>query len=233
MPTVVIGNNTGNDFSGTEDSTLVVEGGHEADNYGTSPDAFVYDENSSTQIVKECIRFTGITNISGAINVSAATFSIWFDAYAIGGRTFSLKRLLRAWGQGVHNGEDATAGECSWNCYAYPSIWTSGGAGSDDNDRSSTMTATYTAAFDNTPRWCDFTSAQLAADVQNMKNAIVGNDGWLMYRSDGVGGEYWTRFASSEHADGQRPYLTFTYTAGAAGGTAMGTLSYYHNQMRH
>jgi hypothetical protein len=217
MPTVVIGNNTGNDFSGVEDAMLIHESGEEANNYGTNPDAFVYNENGSTQIVNEAIRFTGITNISGTIAVSAATFSIWFDAYAYSARTFALKRLLRTWGQGVHNDTPATAGECSWNCYAYPSTWTSGGAGSDDNDRSSTVTATFTAPINDTPAWCDFSSAQLATDVQNMKNGVVNNDGWLLYRSDGVGGNAWTRFASSEHADGQRPYLTFTYTVAGGG----------------
>ena len=73
--------------------------------------------------------------LTGVAAVNSATLSLYASTTANLPADFGFARVLRSWGEGVHDCVPATSGECSWNCYAYPSTWTTAGCESVGNDR--------------------------------------------------------------------------------------------------
>jgi len=119
-----------------------------------------------------------------------------------------MKRILRNWSES----------QSTWNIYSTGNNWTTAGGTSDGNDRSSTTTATKQIFNSDNGNYVQFTSAQLAADVQDMINTPANNFGWHIERTDGSNDATYMGYTSSEGTDGQRPYLSVTYTAGGGGG---------------
>lgn len=196
MPTVIISDNTtGADFSGSEDSDIneslpnFNEGGNSTLN--------TWQDTGSSNERKSLIRFTGLTNITGPVTVSSATLSV----YATGddtASTFNVYRVLRAW----------TEANSTWNNYTTSTAWATAGANSSGTDIASSATAT--AVTGGNAAYVDISTAQLAADVEDMINN-GGNNGWILVWNSGSDSQFVHR--SSEGTDGQRPKLSVTYTA--------------------
>jgi len=209
MPTVVIGNNTGDDYSGTED-TLIKQASAE-NNYG-SKDNFEITKYNTNDYSHSLIKFSGISSLPSDITISASTMYLYCSTHASGTRTATAKRLLRDWIEGSLNGSNRSGNSpysSCWNEYGSGNTWTSSGAISDGNDRSGTDSGImdldgtgYKSVSDN----------QLNLDVENITNGTYNNYGWH-FEVTGTPATYtYDVFTSSEGSDGQRPYLSVTYT---------------------
>jgi hypothetical protein len=200
MTTVVVGNNTGNDYPGVEDNEL-----YELDpaaNYAALSSLRVGLDSSGRFF--PVIRFSGLQNIAAGQVVTAVTLSLFQVLAQISlVRNFQLKRLLRNWVESL----------VTWAKYDGSINWTTAGALSDGNDRSATISA-FRAADAVDSVYKDFTGAQLTTDVDNIVNAAATNNGWHLGLSNEAAsdGTQWT-FGSSDEQDGRRPKLSVTYTA--------------------
>jgi hypothetical protein len=105
-------------------------------------------------------------------------------------RTFTVHRLLRAWGEGNKAGGEigseilgapATAGEATWNARLAPSTLWSGAGGSASLDYVSAESASE--VLSGAERYF-FSSPALAADVQAWLNNPGTNFGWLVKIQD-------------------------------------------------
>ena len=207
MPTEVIGDNTGDDYAGAEETRLVNYTGSQDTNYNNgyleiSKWAAGSDESDGV------ISFSGLSNISASSTVSSATLGIYRTEGSGTSQDFDFHRCLRNWAET----------QATWNDYATSTAWTSGGGRSDGNDRSATVSATLSAGTTN--GYKTTSSAQLAADVEDFIDGTYTNYGWQGERNDGNGNNLYSRFTDSEGTDGQRPYLSVTYAA-AGGATAL------------
>jgi hypothetical protein len=218
MPTVVIGNNTGDDYSGTEDAQIK-----------ESSPTYTYGNRITMEITKYAsgdhtntlLRFKGLSNLPSGITVSASAINLYCASHSSGSRTATAKRLLRdwveGWGDSISHDSD-TPNMCCWDEYGDGNSWATAGGLSDGNDRSSTSSGTM--AMDGTG-YKELTGSQLNTDIQN------GYNQWHLERTDGEDDSTWDTFTSSEGTDGQRPYLSVTYTE--SGGTGN---SYYYQQQQ-
>lgn len=83
----------------------------------------------------------------GATIDSAQLVLFWSSGDPTSGQfvTIGGRVLLRNWGEGIQNGGVASAGECSWNAAVTGTTnWTTAGAQSNGNDRSSVSAGTLT-----------------------------------------------------------------------------------------
>ena len=209
MPTVVIGNNTGDDYSGTEDAIIV--SGATTNNYGGRT------ESSIATGLYLLIRFSGLLSISGPVIVSTATLSLYKNSGESSG-TIELRRLLRNWIEGTLNGADRSGDSpysCCWNEYGSENTWTTAGALSDGNDRVASSSATMSIAT-TTGQYYD--SGNLCADVEDFINGDASNYGWHCYTTIATYGAFFRM--KNYGASGTLPYLTITYTE-SGGATAV------------
>ena len=201
MATVDIGDNTGDDFSGTEDTKL--KSTEATTNYGSEGTTEVtkYEVGNHSHTI---MKFSGISNLPGALNVSSSTLYLY---RVPPGHDYNItaKVLNRNW----------VEGEATWNIYSTGNSWTTAGGLHETDDRSSTTT--FDILSDDDTAYIDFSSAQLAADVEDFADGSLSNYGWHIART-GVGedGEYQT-YVTSDGDDGKRPYLSVTYTEAGGG----------------
>lgn len=207
MPTVVISENTTHDFTGTDDVKLKE----------STPTTNLEDQNlevtsfASGDRATSLVRFTGLSNITGPVTVSSATLSL-FHTDNNGTNTVDVHRCLRAW----------VAAQATWNVYSTGNSWTTAGGVGTGTDI--VTTASASAAITGTGSYQDWTSSQLAQDVQDWINGVNTNNGWLLKRND------FSAFNSTfdGFTDGVNgtpascPKLTFTYTS--SGGTSTATV---------
>lgn len=204
MPTVLISNNTGADFSGTED--VKIRSITPTSNYGTHVEINAHNNSVPSDVENFLIRFTGLSNITGPVVVSSCTLELYLTLNFLSAQNADLFRQLRTW----------TESGATWNTYDGTNNWaTAGGTGSGDIAASASATTLINA----TVGYYAFSSAQLASDVQNIINGVASNNGWLGTPN---GANLGAVFASSDGTDGQRPKLTFTYTASGGGTVLMG-----------
>ena len=200
MPTVTIGANTTDTYSGVTDNEM-----REGDAF-TNQDSVTAIETSkfgSGDYRNISIKFSGLSNISAGSTITSATLYLYLTAAGGSGDVISFYRILRNW----------QATEATWTIYSTGNSWTSGGARSVGNDVAS---ATGTASVGtSTGAYVAFTG--LASDVQGIIDGTYGNYGWMLDRTDSANDSHFRVWASSEGTNGQRPYLEVTYTAG--GGT--------------
>ena len=224
MPSITIGNNTGDTYSGTEDAWLRQY--QNTYNYGGWSEMNVQRYASGNHSTS-CLKFSGISSIPTGATITAASIFIYKHNGTSDNNTITVKRLLRNWVEGTSEGTDRvleTPHSCCWDEYGNDQPWTSGGALSDGNDRDSTTSATTVVS--STGRYYEFTSAQIISDVQAFLSGTYSNYGWVLERTDGTNDNTYNSFRTSEGTDGQRPYLSVTYTTGG-----MANNYYYQMQM--
>ncbi len=204
MPTVTIGDNTGDTYSGTADNWLnetnPVNNGGAYEYFVVSGEIDVGDRSSSL------LKFTGISSIPVGKTITDATVYLkaWFTQ-AVNG--FSFTRVLRNWGEGIHTGAAISDGESSWNCYSYPSTWTTAGCKGSGTDKASSASYSTNKSF-TSEAYASFTSAGILDDVTKFYNGTYSNYGWVLEAADG----YMNEFYSRNYTSGNRPYLSVTYT---------------------
>jgi hypothetical protein len=212
MPTVVIGNNTGDDYSGTQ--SVHLRSAAPTYNYG----GYAYGYTASDR--NSLLKFNGLSNISAPVAVSAAVLSQY--RYASGGaQTASIHRCLRDWTQGTQSGADRAndnPDSCCWNEYGAGNSWsTAGGTGVGDRTSSADSSiASESAGYAD--------SGDLSAVVEGWINGTYDNYG---VHESAAGSAVTVRWEFATAADGKRPYLSVTYTT--SGGTGN---SYYYQQQQ-
>ena len=169
--------------------------------------------NNSTTAQRFLHRFD-VSSISPPVTVSSCTYSIY--EYGTDGtstvRTITLNRLLRNWY--VSQGANAT-----WNNYDTGLPWTTGGASSDTNDYTSTVSASLAIDGVTDNAFQAYSGAQLNTDVQGFINGTIANHGWRVSLTCATINMY-NNYRSGEYVGAsQRPKLAVTYTEGL-GGTA-------------
>jgi len=204
MPTVVIGDNTGDDFSGTDDNRLYLADA--TGNYGASNLSITWE--SATERLHTIIRFTGLSNLPSSATVSSAIMSLYcYSNDGSGSLNGAAHRVLRDW---VEN-------ESTWTISKTGNNWTIAGALGSGTDIATIQSgnlvmATSTGAYHHTDD-----DAQMIADIEDFVDGSLANDGHNIHRLSGADGAY-RSYTSSEGTDGQRPYLTVVYTTGAPPG---------------
>lgn len=206
--TVNIGENSNCNYSGCEDGWFL--SGNPTFNYGGS--TIMQATGDTTQV--GLIKFSGLSNIPTGATITAASLFLYDHDSSGGDLVVTLRRLLRDWVVGTQNGADRdndTPDSSCWNEYGSHNVWTTAGALSNGNDRSSTTT--YTATLTTNTGWHELTSAQLIADVQNMVSTPANNFGWHIDGTDGAHSGNAIRFSTSQDGTATlRPYLVVTYT---------------------
>ena len=207
MPTVTIGNNTGDDYAGTEDAQI--KSNNSSANYGgrTNFECTKYASGNHTHAL---LGFSGLSNLPSSITVSDSSLNIYCVGHSDGERTITARRLLRSWIEGTANGQEQS-GSCSWSSYGGGN-WTTSGALSDGNDRSSTVSGTGSLKGSG---WLEISGSQLNTDIQN------GYQSWHLERTDGADDHAYDIFTSSEGSDGNRPYVSVTYEENASSGSVV------------
>ncbi len=198
--TKIISNNTlGSyigDYGGEIDTRIWLY--NQTTNYGTAAN-FEITSYAIGDHANALVAFGGLSNIPANATITSVTIGLFFNGGSAG-VTITVKRLLRNW----------VETEATWLVYSGINTWTTPGALSDNNDRSSTVTATYTAA--STPStWDTFTSSQLVTDVQNIVNGTNVNYGWHFEHTSGENDSKYTQYQSGQSAT-LGPYLSVTYT---------------------
>lgn len=202
MPVVTIGQNTGDDFSGS-DANNIYE--NEATTVQTGNlDVGKYDTGFYRMGLA---KFGGLSNLPAGLTVNAATLFAYNTSGDVGIHVFTSRRLLRNW----------VRAEATWNIYSTGNNWTTAGGTSNGNDRSSTTTGT-SEAVGVSGSYYDVIqdAAQLRADIEDMVDNASTNYGWHFERTDGADDTTFKVMGGTAATDGQRIYLEVDYTAAAA-----------------
>ena len=185
-------------YTGTTDTKL--RENNAASNYGTD-ELFQIVVGATPDRYNFLIRFD-LSSITGTVTVTSATLSFRLED-ASTTDTIICKRLLRNWSET----------QATWNIYSTGNSWTAAGGAYNAADCNATTSAS--AVVDANNGFKDWTSAQLAADVQDMINNPSTNYGWV-FLGDGTGANNVHTFRAREGTDASKhPILTFTYTVNA------------------
>ena len=203
MPTETIGDNTGDDYSGTEDAEL-----YEASptNNDSSGGTWYVSKYGSGDYRYPVLKFSGIDSLPDSITVTSAALFIYMTTQSGGTtHTITLRRILRDW----------VEGEVTYNIWKTSNNWTTGGALSNGNDRAS-ATSGADGADQNTGEYKELSTdnAQFMSDIEDMASGSAGNYGWHLERTDGADDSNYQQYISSEGTEGSRPYISLTYTTG-------------------
>lgn len=217
MPTVVIGNNTGDDYSGTEDAFIASD--NTTGNFGGREDCGVTNSN------RALIRFTGLDNIPSGSTISASPVSFYGSGWG-GTCTINVYWTLRNWVEGTQTGQNRSGDSpysCCWSEYGSGNTWTSAGCDGGGNDRESSYLLQKTdVSCPGSKTRNIFSSTNIVNKVQDVVDGDA-NYGFVFIHDDGD--PYFG--VSSEGTDGQRPYLSVTYTESGSTGN-----SYYYQQQQ-
>lgn len=196
MPTVIIGENDGDDFAGCEDTGL-----WGASNHGNESASYI----GSSGYYVSLIKFSGLSNIPSTASVSTATLYLYVN-YAAGGAGIncSVKRSLRNW----------VETEATDTLYATGNAWDSTKGRTDGTDRSSTESGPM-GFIVSTGAYQNFTSVTFSADTEDFIDGTYSNYGWHFDEVSGpVIGFDTSEYGSTTSA--RRPYLSVSYTTAAA-----------------
>jgi hypothetical protein len=157
------------------------------------------------------VRFSVASSVPPGATIVSATLRLQMTMTAGPALDIELHRLLGDWGEGNSfspggSGSTAQAGDCTWIHRVYPSIfWATQGG-----DFAATVSATTSVAGNGTYTW---TSAQLAADVQDMLVNPAADFGWILKSPEVVSGDA-KQFSSREDPTaGVQPKLIVSYLA--------------------
>lgn len=205
MPTYVFGDNTGDDYSGTEDGRVREESA--TTNYGSS---------STMQIAKygasdhnhSLVKWTGISNLPSSINVTSATVSLYCTAAGgtPGVETAAIRQVLRNW----------VEAQFTWTIWSTGNNWTTGGAEGSGTDRGSTTLDSIDYGTATGQYYHSDDSAGLRTLSEDWASGAESNYGVHFERSDGDATFTSYIFSTAEETDGQRPYMTIIYTETSA-----------------
>lgn len=203
MPTSVITQNGGGDFTGVTDTQIKESA--PTTNYGTSQymEATSYSSGDRTNAL---IRIAA-PNLGGPVTISSATLEVYQESSDAGSRNISLFQILRA----------ATAA-ATWNTYDGANNWTTaGGLGAGTDFVSTALATTSVSATTGYKSWSGASLASYVETQINTSAAIV-----LVLQRDPISAQdsLFNNFRASEDADGSRPRLTISWTPTTTGAAA-------------
>ena len=201
MPVITIGDNTADDFAGTEDAYFRSDA--PTSNYGSDATIRAYGSTARNGVLS----FSGFANVPAGATINDITQYI-YNTSGITSSIFSFRRVLLNW----------VEAQITWNIYSTGNNWNTAGGLGDDTDRSSTVSGTVTVT---TTGWYSNSDAQWITDHQNFLDGTWNNYGYHIQNGTTTFG----LFASSEGTDGQRPYIEIDYTAGGGYVPPFGGLS--------
>jgi hypothetical protein len=169
---------------------------------------------TSGRLNRGVVHFNVDAGVPNGATITAAVLKLEVLNTAAGPQTVTVHRLNANWGEGSSNtstggGAPSTTGDATWIHRLYTSSsWTTPGG-----DFSPTISASQSVAGISTiPQW---SSAQLTADVQNMKSSPANNFGWLLKGNESVL-QTTKQFGSRTHPTITKPTLTVTYTGSSS-----------------
>lgn len=176
-------------------------------NFGSFSAFYAGDGGSDVSAQRMLLKFD-LSSISTGNTVTAATLSL--KKFSSGGTStwaHEARRLLRDW----------TETGSTWNVYSGGSNWGTAGA-ANDTDRSATLSASTSIAYNSADDFKDWSDTQLTTDIHNFVNGVNSNYGWIITNPTG---EYqpgtpnfaYIEFRTSDYGTaGDRPKLAVTYT---------------------
>jgi hypothetical protein len=205
VPTITIGNNTGDTYSGVIDTHI--QQGSPGTNFATVNTYGVYKEGSGNHA--HGLIYFPVSSLPDSITVSALSFRMRTDTQ-VGSvsHTFTFRRVLRDW--------ISAPTETTWNDARSGLAWTTGGGLSDGNDRAASPAVAVAHPATASGGTQDLDVTALAAVVEGWASGAITNYGLHIERTDAADDGTYKIFSSSDEADGFRPFLTITYTEGSA-----------------
>jgi hypothetical protein len=212
MPTVVIGNNTGDDYSGFHDNRL--DSGLVDYNHGAHTCGYI-GAQSSGRTMREIQRWL-LDDITAGATCDGATLYLYDTDW--GNRNadcaISIYRIADAngsWVEGTSLGDSQSGSSC-WNYRAYNTNTWAGSAGLSTAGTDYVNTVIGSATFtDGTSGYRTITLNSSGLTVLADWFGDASNNGVMLIGSGS--NDYWTEIISSNGTDGSRPYLSVTYTA--------------------
>jgi spore coat protein A len=202
----------------SKDNTMYSENGARSDGTG---DGFFTGRTKNGVSRRGLIAFNVAVQIPPGSTINFVTLQLYASRTKNNTlRTTSLYRALRNWGEstslagqgGGGQGGPAAPGDATWTCFQYPdSLWTSPGG-----DYATPASAATQVGSQAGYSW---TSAQMAADVQNWLDSPATNFGWVVI-GDEIIDESAKRFDSRTSGTiARRPSLVVDFTPPAGGQT--------------
>jgi hypothetical protein len=199
MPTETIGDNSGDDYSGSEFAEI--REASPTSNFGSNS-LVSYNPTGSSTEESAVIGFSGISNITSG-TVTSASMYMYQSSFSGNTHTISANRLLVSF----------TESQVTWNIRSTGNNWNTGGAKGSGTDRSSTQTGVW--SFPSSPDgYYAITDGQLITDCQNLIDGTWTIPQWITERTDSNSGT--KNIDTDDGTDGERPYLSITYSTGAS-----------------
>ena len=123
-------------YTGCADNVLF-SGSNALKNYGISTNMTIgHYTDFGEWIGRGVVRFD-ISGLPGGVTLTSATLSLYADSLYGASINVGAYKILKEWGEGVHNYAAATSGESCWSYAEYDTVaWT--GCANDDTDAEST-----------------------------------------------------------------------------------------------
>ena len=201
-----------------KDSTIFDDATNNTSNGGGQ--AFFSGMNGEGTTTRGLIMFDIAAAVPTGAMITNATLTLHHNSPRDRGiETFHLHKLLADWGEensvpsnddtnlGGAFGTSALPGDATWAHRFFPNdFWSTSGG-----DFSSTRSASTTVNVNGSHDW---SSAQLATDVQNWLDDPASNFGWILLNIDAAGDDGLAmRFDSRENSvSANRPVLTIDYS---------------------
>jgi hypothetical protein len=203
-----IGDNTGDDFSGSMHSGYLD---------AAAPTATAADYDLEVGLIPASEKgFTFIADCTGLPAGTITAAKLVLKQYTNdSGSVADIRRLLVTFVQS----------QCCWDNRSSGNAWNTGGAKGNGTDRNSTVVATLSAGTDGTY----IESSDLAAVITDMRDNPGTNYGFVIH-SDGVSGSSFKRigFLGVGAADGSKPYIEVDI----AGGSSIAAIASYYRMLR-
>lgn len=216
MPTDLFGNNTGN-ITGTNDTRLAEAA--PTTNYGNV--ILELNKYGSGDWNHLLLAFPGMSSLPSNITVTAASIFLLSSSGTTNADTASFYRMLKSWSEGA----GGTNVDATWNQKETGVNWqTPGAIGALDRSATLSMSGSIGTALG---AYVEFVGgAQLFDDIEKIAAGTNPNYGWHIERTDAANDTHWRQFSSKETGlDGERPYLSVTYTVNAGSAALTGTIT--------
>lgn len=171
----------------------------------------IFAGNTNNGDIRRALLQFDLSSIPANATITAATLTLSMNQTIAGATTMNLHKVNASWGEGssIASGQQGSGGtsqpnDATWlHRFFQSTLWTTPGG-----DFSPTSSASTSVGGNGNYNW---TSAQLAADVQGWLNAPATNFGWILLGNEGVTPSA-KRFVSREGSAASRPKLTISYT---------------------
>lgn len=189
--------------------------GNSTDNHATSTRSQIGDRDGAGSNENRTLIEFDVSSIPSTDTVSSATLSLYeydaADTASVGSWAAGLRRVLVDWNEAQAN----------WDDRLTSTAWTTGGAGSDGNDRSASDSASLTLDGTAAGAFVDWTGSTLDDDVQKLVDGTYSNNyGWLLQAPTAANqgsNTAFNLFRSSDYATAaDRPKLVIIHTSPAA-----------------